>query len=108
MAVLKEGDVGKIIQLDANFNLSGNTDLQLVFTKPSGAIVIKTSADGITAPAIAGVSALANEYWEYPTEAGLLDESGDGWKVHGVYIDGTPKNFCGDTVIFPVDECTIS
>jgi len=107
MAVLKVGDVGKIIRLDANgFDLSGNTDLRLVFTRPGGTLITKTSSDGITAPAVTASGFAANEYWEYPTEAGLLDIKGE-WKIHGEYVDATPKDFCGDTVLFDVDPCDV-
>jgi hypothetical protein len=34
---IKTGEVGKIINVNASFDLSGNTDLKLTFTAPSTA-----------------------------------------------------------------------
>lgn len=107
---LKVGDVGKVIIFDTKgFDMAGNTDLQLVFTKPDQTQVIKTKADGVTAPAVpfqqdvCGVEydIPANTYFQYPVEAGLLDGSGL-WAVYGVYIDGTPKDFGSDPDSFTV------
>ena len=110
---IKENEVGKLIVVNANFDLSGFTELKLSFTKPDLTVVEVTTANGVTAPAvdltveIGGVSTtfLANEYWQYPTEAGVMTPSGANWKVHGEYIDATPKDFCGDTSSFTVLPC---
>jgi len=110
---VKENEVGKLLVINANFDLSGNTELRVVLEKPDGTEVIKLTADGVTAPAVPitvdvdGVSTtfLANEYFQYPTEAGVLTPSGTTWKIHGEYVDATPKDFCGDTSIFTVLPC---
>jgi hypothetical protein len=108
------GEIGKIININASFDLSSNTDLQMVFTKPDGTTTVtKTSADGVTAPGVnftdpdTGVTFNANEYWSYPIESGLIDTAGT-WAVYGVYIDATPKNFCGDGSSFVVTTCGVS
>ena len=44
---------------------------------------------------------LANEYFQYASEAGLLDLTGS-WKLHGEYVDLTPKDFSGDVANFTV------
>ena len=109
---LRVGEVGKTLRVHADYDVSANTQLTLVFTKPSGASVTKTKADGITAPAVDVVSDLvdddgnaitfsANEYYEYDTESGFLDESGT-WQVYAQYDDATPKKFYGDTTTFQV------
>jgi len=107
---VKEDEVGKLFVINAAFDLSGNTELNMVFKKPDGTIITKASADGVTAPAVPvtvdvdGVSTvfLANEYFQYPSEVGLLTPAGTSWEVYGVYIDGTPKNFAGDVSLFDV------
>ena len=116
MAV-KENEVGKLIVINAAFDLSGFTELNVVFIQPDGTVITKTSGDnGVVAPAVPitvdidGVDTTfnANEYWQYATEAGLLTPTGT-WQVYGVYIDATPKNFAGDVNKFSVipreDNC---
>ena len=111
---VKENEIGKLIVINADFDLSGNTELRMVFKKPDGTIVTKLSADGVVAPAtpitvdVDGVSTTfeANEYFQYPTESGVLTPSGTLWQVHGEYVDATPKDFSGDVsnfTVFPRD-----
>ena len=112
MAV-KEGEIGKLLIVGASFDLSGNTDLRVVLTKPDSTVVTKTSADGVTAPAVPvtveidGIETTfaANEYWQYPTEAGVMTPAGTGWQIRGEYVDATPKDLCGNTSVFEVEEC---
>jgi hypothetical protein len=106
---LKVNDVGKLIIINAGFDLSGNTELRMVLTKHDGTVVTKLKAHGVTAPAVpitvridgTDVTFNANEYWQYPTEDGLVDQAGT-WKRRGEYVDGTPKDFGGDTTSFIV------
>ena len=108
-ATIREDDVGRILAVNASFDLSGNTELRMVFRKPLGTVVEKLSADGVTAPAVdlsicvngTVQTFLANEYFQYTTEVGLLDETGQ-WSIHGEYVDGTPKDLSGDTSNFTV------
>jgi len=107
---VKENEIGKLILINSDFDLSGNTELRVVFTKPDGTTVTKLKADGVTAPAsdvtvkVDGVETtfLANKYFQYPTETGVLTPSGANWKVHGEYVDATPKDFSGDVSTFTV------
>lgn len=106
---VREGDIGRIFVINANFDLSGQTELRMVFKKPDGTVVEKLTADNVTAPAtpysgtIDGVAVTfeANEYFQYSTETGLLDATGS-WSVHGEYVDGTPKDLSGDVSNFTV------
>jgi len=105
---IKEDDVGKIIRVNSDFDLSGNTELSLVFTKTDGSQITKSSVDGVTAPTVDATATVdgveqtffANKYWEYESEAGLFTPSGDNWTVYGIYIDGTPKNLAGRSAPF--------
>jgi len=110
---LKVGEIGKTIRVNAGFDMSGNTDLQLIFTKPDATTLTVNKAGGVSAPAVAATgtdsdgvaySYNANEYWEYDTTSGDIDQQGE-WSVHGKYIDATPKDFCGDTATFTVLPC---
>lgn len=109
---LKVGEIGKLIVINAGFDLSSNSELRVVLTKPDLTEVTKLKADGVTAPAVpinvtidgVAVTFDANEYWQYPTESGVIDASGS-WKVHGEYVDVTPKDLCGDSTTFTVLPC---
>lgn len=104
---LRVGEIGKLIRVNCDYDLTSNTQLSLVFTKPGGTSVTKTKADGITAPSTAATDPdtgdiyAANEYMEYAVESGLLDEDGI-WTVYAKYEDATPKTFIGDSVTFSV------
>jgi len=43
VAEIRENEVGKLIVIDANFDLSGFTELKVVLTKPDGTIITKTT-----------------------------------------------------------------
>jgi hypothetical protein len=108
---VREGDIGRTFIIGSGgYDLSGETELRVVFLKPDGTTTVeKLTADGVSAPAVAwtglvdGVSTTfdANEYWSYPSESGLLTPTGD-WTVHGEYVDGTPKDLSGDVNAFTV------
>lgn len=107
---LKVGEVGKIIRVATSFVMSGNTELKIVFTKPDGTAIEKTkSGNGVTAPTVAVTDPLlgplaASTYLEYPVEAGVFDVKGT-YTGYAVYIDGTPKEFCGDKFSIAVEDC---
>lgn len=106
---VREGDIGRIFVINANFDLSGQTELRMVFKKPDLTVVEKLTADGVSAPAVpwtgdldgTETTFLANEYFQYSSESGLLNATG-GWSVHGEYVDGTPKDLSGDVSNFTV------
>ncbi len=113
MSVLKVGEIGKIVQMGSGgFDLSANTDLKIQFTKPDQTQLIVDKAGGVSAPItpttvdVNGVSTTfeANEYWQYAFVSGDLDQSGT-WRANGIFIDGTPKDFCGDPFTFTVLPC---
>lgn len=91
------------------FDLSGFSELTLTFIKTGGSEVDKVTTDGVTAPAVTVEdedlgTLLANTYFEYDIEAGLIDELGQ-WASRGTYTDGTPKNFPGTKGFFTVVDC---
>ena len=110
---IKENEIGKLLVINANFDLSGNTELRVVLETPGGVEITKLKADGVTAPStpitvdVDGTEQTfaANEYFQYPTESGVMTPAGTGWKIHGEYVDATPKDFCGDTTTFTVLPC---
>lgn len=106
---LKVGEIGKTIRLDAQYDLSANTELTVEFTKPDGTTLTKTkTSNGVTAPGVEvtapdGTVYEANTYFEYDFISGDLDQSGI-WYVEGIYEDGTPKKFIGNQDSFSVLE----
>ena len=100
---MKLGEYGKIITCAASFDMSGSSELTLVFTKPDGSNLTKTTADGVTAPAQAIGSLSASTYFSYTTVEGDIDQAKD-WQVYGMYDDSTPKHFISKTANFTVDK----
>ena len=106
---IKELEIGKAILANTSFNVSANSELKVVFTKPDGTVITKLKADGVSAPAVDVVTTvdgvettfLANEYLQYLTESGVMTPDG-AWKVYAVYVDGTPKELVGDVSNFNV------
>lgn len=88
------GEWGVKFRLGVSYDISGYSSLSLVFTKPSGATLTVTDGDGVTAPnsAVSGddYSYSANEYFEYTTADGDIDEDGQ-WTVCGIYEDAQKK-----------------
>ncbi len=103
---LKTNEIGKIIQLNAAFDMSANTDLELIFTKPDNTTLTVNKAGGVSAPGVVSnpTGFAANQYWQYATQMGDIDQAGT-WTVNGIYVDATPKRFCGDAATFTVEEC---
>ena len=109
---VRQDDIAKIMVINANFNLSGNTELRMVFRKSDGSIVEKLKADGVTAPAVDFTvcvgdeeqTFLANKYWLYDWVPGDLDQAGT-WSASGIYIEGANKRACGNSVKFEVLNC---
>ena len=110
---VKKDSVGVVFVINADFDLSGYSELKMVFKKPDGTLITKLTSDGVTAPATDltitkdGVDKvyLANMYWRYASEVGLLDTKST-WGLHGEYVDGTPKDLPGDKIKFKVVERT--
>lgn len=93
MGNLYVGDTGKVLRVSTKFDMSAFTELSVVFTKPNGKAITKTTADGVVLGTGQVVDAdlgtlAANEYVEYPLEAGLLDSPGD-WQVYAIYTNTT-------------------
>lgn len=104
---LKVGEVGKTIVVSTEYDMSGYTELSIIFTLPDTSTVTKTTADGVTAPAIPLDDETLGElpastYLAYDVEAGLLTAAGS-WQLYAKYEDGSPKTFYGDPVEFQVN-----
>lgn len=99
---IRIGEVGKIINVGAEFDMSSNTELTLTFTSPDGnTSFTRSSADGVTAPATPSPSLTgfgifaADEYFRYATQAADFTVAGN-WCIDGTYIEGSTKTYIGD------------
>ena len=105
---MKKGETGVTFRANASFDMSSNTELSIVFIKPSGTTLTKTSANGVTIGSVAVTDAdlgslTANEYIEYETED-IFDESGV-WKAYCIYDNSGASpadHFISDTITFTV------
>jgi hypothetical protein len=110
------GESGKPFYIATGVDMSANTELEAVFTKPGGTIVTKTKTGGEvvlgTSPGtFPGVGAvLANEYMIYTIEPLFLDEAAayddkNHWMVYGKYTDTVPDPddvYIGECAAFTV------
>lgn len=107
---MKKGSTGVTFRVNLNFDASSYTELSIVFIKPNGTQITKTTADGVTLGAVAVTDAdlgplEANKYLEYETED-IFDVAGP-WRVYGLYTNTTPTpndKFPGDTTTFEVED----
>lgn len=94
-------------QFATGFDISGFTQLQLVFTKPDGTVVTKTSPD-VTAPPVDSITTEglfpANTYAEYRLQNGDVDQAGE-WCVYAIYDDGS-QHLIADVAHFTVNANT--
>jgi hypothetical protein len=106
-------ETGRTLRVNAGFDLSSNTELSLIFCKPGGTTVTKTSTDGVVIGAVAVTdpdlgSLTANEYVEYPIESGLITSSDAGqWGVQLLYTNtgsSPDDNLYGSIAYFTVLE----
>ena len=113
---LTVGEVGKLFYVATGFDMSANTELEVVFTKPDSTEVTKTRTAGevelgVVSGTFPGVGAvLANEYMIYTIEVGFLDQSADStddnpWKAYGKYTNNVTdpdQIFIGTCIPFTV------
>lgn len=105
---------GRTFRVNAGFDLSGYTELTIIFCKPDGSTTVeKTTADGVVLGAVAVTDDIfgaltANYYVEYPIEVGLIESTDAGqWAAQVLYTDtgASPNdNLYGDIVYFTVNN----
>ncbi len=106
---IKQTEVGKIYAYSTLFDMSGNTELELKFTSPTGVVLVLTKSGGrVSAPAVPLTTDVENpdgtispqqtlsasEYMQITTIATDFLEEGV-YAVCGTYDDATPKRFFG-------------
>lgn len=108
---MKLNETGVTFRVKTSFDMSSNTELEIVFINPAGTQTVKSSADGVTLGTVAvtdtDLGALtANEYLEYETESGLFTTAGN-WRAYARYTNtaASPTDYyIGDTAQFPVQD----
>jgi len=103
---VKIGEIGKIIRVNAFFDMSASTDLKLNFTRADGSTLTVDAAAGVTAPAVQITDPILgvfepNEYWEYPTASSDITVLGT-YEVNGEYIEDSVKLLIGLKTQFEV------
>jgi len=94
------GESGKSFYVATEFDMSSNTELEVIFTKPDGTTHTKTKTAGEVVLGTAGGTfdgvgaVLATEYMIYPIAAGFLDQAGVStddtpWQAFGRYTNDT-------------------
>lgn len=101
---LNVGEYGVELLFSTGFDMSDFTGLSIVFTKPSGTILIVTNP-AVTVPA-ADVETtdglfLANQYVAYTFVSGDIDQVGV-WSARVTYDDAAPRHLISDASQFTV------
>jgi len=99
-AKIKVGEKGQPVKIATDFDMSGSTGLQIVFTAPTGGTsftATQATTPAVSAPAVALTndpaftptrSVSASQYFLYTTDGTEFDIAGD-WIACGRYIDAT-------------------
>lgn len=101
---MRVGEYGVKFAFSVGFNLTGFTDLSIVFTKPDGTTLTVTNP-AVTAPNVnlettAGLFP-AGEYALYTFANGDVNQSGN-WCAYVIY-DGNGEHLISDPADFTVD-----
>lgn len=97
---MNKGEYGVAVRLGVGYDISGFSSLTLVFHKPSGAKLVVHAGDGVSAPNSSASGFSADEYFEYTTQNGDIDEEGV-WTLCGIYVDNE-KRLVSDHTSFTV------
>ncbi len=110
---IKIGEKGQPFRIDASFDMSGSTGLEILFTAPSGTEFTKTQATtpAVTAPAVQLTNdpeldtVPASEYFEYTTDGTEFTEAGN-WTACGKYIDASLELFANEVEFVIGAQCS--
>jgi len=82
--VVRVGESGKAHRVGVKFDMSANTSINFVYTKPSNATLSVSGVLGTTQETIDGILVAANFWASYTFGPGELDESGE-WDLQLTY-----------------------
>lgn len=111
---IKVGEVGQPFRIDASFDMSGSTGLEILFTRPDGTTftLTKVTTPAVSAPAVALTNdpelgdVAASEYFEVTSVAATFDTAGSGWKACGKYTDGSLELFADEVEFEIFAQCS--
>lgn len=108
---IKVGEIGKMLHVGMNYDMSGSTELELYFTSPDGTKTTLSKTGGrVTAPSVTGGSKKLKfaeyNYMQILTEVGDFPVPGE-WTALGVYTDSTPKKYEGDIAKFTIEPSNL-
>ena len=83
---IRVNESGKQHRIRTDFDMSSNTSLSIVYTKPSGAELSVSGTLGTTQVTIDGVTVAANQWLFYTFQPSELDEAGD-YQVEVTYTN---------------------
>jgi len=106
--MLTKNESGKLLRVNASFDLSNYTELTLTFTDPNAVEIVKTTADGVSLGTVDVDGLNADEYVNYLIEEGLLSAVGT-WGVYLTFTNDTTnpnESFIGECATFEVSGVT--
>ena len=106
---IKVGEKGQPFRIDASFDMSGSSAMQITFTAPDGTETVLTDATtpAVTAPAVALTNdpelgtVPASEYFEVTTTAASPFTAAGTWTACGKYTDASLELYA-DLVTFEI------
>lgn len=100
------GEIGKLIVVNMNYDMAGNTSLQVIFTRPDRSTFTRSSpiVKLGTVPLATKIGMFAaNQYVSCPMQAGDLTAPGE-YLVRVRYEDATPLVLIAGGTSFTVSE----
>lgn len=88
-AVIRVGEAGKRHRISTSFDMSSNTSLALVYTKPDDTELSVAPTLGTSPETIGGLTAAANTWVFYDFVPGELDIAGT-WTAEFTYTNTAP------------------
>ncbi len=89
MADIRIGEIGKEHRINCQFDMSNNTSIDFIYTKPNGTLLSVQGVLGATKQTINGALVPANFWASYTFQPGDLDEDGD-WNLQIIYNNISP------------------
>jgi len=104
---MRVNEYGVIFRFSVGYDISAETELSLVFTKPDGTVMpAKVTPDvsvGVTPVVTTLGTFAANEYVNYTFVSGDIDQAGV-WTAQLTYDEGATIRLISDKAQFTVDD----
>lgn len=97
---MNANEYGILFEFGTGFDMSGNTSLSLVFTRPDATVLTVTNP-AVTISAAAAPPFLGNQYMKYTFASGDINQAGS-YSVRAIYNDGLPSHLISNVGTFVV------